>query len=710
VVAPSSRSPTGRSWPRTLATCAAIVLGILAFALVAESQDGREDEAAQDDRPIVIIAGPRSGAFESTLDASGFSHVIDVREAWRGYQSVGEVLARTVGVQVRNFGGREDYATVSVRGSTPAQVKILLDGVSMSRASDAVVNLADLPMDAVERIEVYRGFTPVRYAASGAASVINIITRKGDRAEAGGSVSYGSFESAKTSAYAAGPVAGGSLSGFFNYRRTDGDFEFVDNNGTELNPDDDFKRRRQNNDYESFDLLGRYVVSLANGSTITVSDEGFYKDEGTPGVGNAAQEATKARLRETRNVLATNWESPSRAIAASFDFTYLNEHLRDPVVPGGGDLGLPYPESDSDTYAFAWGANAAHGLGDYHYVELSAETGFETYHNDFPQNPGVHQDEERNLLALAAGDDIYMPGIALTLSPQLRQEFLWNRFDGEFAGLVVDGQVPSSYESSTDPRVGARWEPLPDVTFKGNVGSYFRPPTFGELFGNDGFSAPNPTLQPETGVNKDVGVLLRRDRLWHLSDVGLEYAYFDNDSDDMILLVQTGNRIPRPLNVNSTHTSGHEVRVALAGPGGTSLEANYTNQRATNESKVADFRGNKLPGLPDQELYARASIGRPQWSLTYEIEYRSSVFLDLANNPLRKVPDQTLHNLAVAIRPFPSAFEIKLEIDNLTDEQFFDQWQFPMPGRAFYVTASYAFDFSTGPAADASGAGRHTRD
>ena len=74
-------------------------------------------------------------------------------------------------MQIQHLGGRDDFSTASIRGATGGQVKVLLDGVSLTRASTSVVNLADLPMKSIERIEIYRGFAPVRYGSSGAASV-----------------------------------------------------------------------------------------------------------------------------------------------------------------------------------------------------------------------------------------------------------------------------------------------------------------------------------------------------------------------------------------------------------------------------------------------------------------------------------------------------------------------------------------------------------
>jgi len=685
----ASRRPAWPTWSSHVIAPLLHVVGVaVALVLIGGRAAAETDDEA---RPVVVISGPRGGDFESTADTTGFSDVIDTRGAWRGYRSVGDVLDRSVGVRVRQLGGREDFSTVSVRGSTPAQVKVLLDGVTLNRAADAVVNLADLPLDSVERIEVYRGFTPVRFASSSAASVVNIITRRPTEPEVGGSVSYGSFDSAKASLFGATPLGGGALSGFFTYRRTDGDFEFKSDNGTPLNPGDDEVRDRRNNDYESFDLLAKYTTRLSDGARLTVTNDAFYKDEGTPGV--ATQEALRARFRKTRNIFAADLSTPDDRLGLGLDFTYVDQVQRDPANPPDDvRLGLPYVKGDTDTYALNLNTRFADSLGEYNFVELSAESTYEVFDGRFRGTSETRgQNEERNTIAIAAGDDVIMPGLGLTVSPQLRFEALWNRFDGECLSFTVAPECdePSSDEQSVDPRVGARWDPHPNLTFKGNIGTYFRPPTFEELFGGSGFTLPNATLEPETGVNRDVGFLVHGLQARGLRRLDLEYAYFRNNSDDLILLIGTGNRIPTPRNIDKARVSGHELRLAAELPAGVSLEANYTRQDSENRSRIGDLRGNDLPSTPQDEVFGRLGVDRQRWSIAYEVEYRSSVFLDPANDPLKRVPNHTTHDASLSLFPFAGDFAIKLEVDNFTDERFNDVYNFPRPGRAFYVTVSY---------------------
>ncbi len=641
--------------------------------------------------PVVVIAGPGATAFESPDDATGHVHVVDTREAWRGYETVAEVLDRSVGVQVRRLGGRQGFAAATVRGSTPAQVKILLDGVSLTRASDAVVNLADLPMDAVERIEIYRGFTPVRFASSGAASVINIVTRKEEAAASRAAVTYGSFDTAKLSLHGSRPFAGASTSAFFTAQKTNGDFELLDNNGTELNPNDDFVRDRENNDHLSYDLLLRYVRELAGGSELTVSNQIFYKDEGAPGVA-FSEESETARFRSTRNLLTGHWRSRSGSVSLTGGLTYLEETLLDPktgLVGDMNDLGFGFVEADNTTVAATLEGRWSRPVGDVHLLETSAEAAHETFRGRFPQNPGIDGgDEDRTRLSVAVGDEIYCDSLDLTLAPQLRAEGIWNNFDGDIAFFPID-DLPSSSETSIDPRLGLRWDPHSDVTVRANAGTYFRPPTFGELFGDQGSAAANPELEAESGTSYDAGFLLRGRVPGLVEAASFEYVYFYNDAEDLILLITTGASVPKSFNFAAARTSGHELRLEATGPGAFGVEANFTFQDTKNLSNITNIRGNELPNLPAEEGFLRLAWGKGRWNAEYTLEYRSDAFLDAANNPLRRVSAYTLHGVSVSLGLITDKLELKLEAENLSDERVLDQWAFPRPGRSFFVTLSY---------------------
>lgn len=690
----------GFSAARALIALLLISTPTLAFSRPASAADNGE---SGDVRPEIIVSGALTTEYESSVDATGFTTVIRAGEAWRGYRTVGELLGRSAGLQVTNFGGPEDLSTVSVRGSGPAQVRVLLDGVALTRAGNAVVNLADIPLDAVDRIEIHRGYTPVRFASSGASSVINIITRQIEEPTLSASASFGSFTTVKGTVSGGSPLAGGTLSGVLTVRHTDGDFEYIDDRGTPLNPDDDVETRRKNNDSSSVDALARYVVPLGD-SRLTVTNDVFYKDRGTPG--NGVSQALDARAYGLRNIFAADWTSEDDRYGAAFDFSYLDEVVEDPssadTQEGNSSLGLPYDKAHNTTSALTLRGRAARPLPFGQYLETSIAGGFERFLGRYPQNPFSGNDESRFNLAVAVGDDIYIDRWNFTATLQVRHESLWNRFDSTFAGIPVPtDERPDNYDGATNPRLGLRWDPVPALTLKGNLGTWFRPPTFRELFGTDGFTAPNPTLEPESGLNRDIGFIARAARLGPIRSPVLEAVYFDNDLDDLILLVTTGGNIPVATNFSRARIRGLELRAAFELGPFLSVEGNYTHQDGENRSRLVELRGRELPNLPSDVAFARLVFSQPDFSVAYEFDYQSDVFLDDTENRERRQPGYGIHNLELLFALGDGGFLFKFQAMNLTDEQYFDRWQFPQPGRAFYATLSYEHSDGVGGAGNA---------
>ena len=176
---PATRLPRGRSWEfgSDRASRRRFSSSLLARAAGADERLGE----------VVVTAPPisRDRAARRRHRPSRRSSTRARRR--RSVETLSDALADTVGVQVRRFGGLGDFSTVSVRGFSPRQVQVYLDGVPLARADNETVDLSDLPLDAVEHVEVYRGATPLRFAQSGPGGVVNVVTRQpGSDARHGG--------------------------------------------------------------------------------------------------------------------------------------------------------------------------------------------------------------------------------------------------------------------------------------------------------------------------------------------------------------------------------------------------------------------------------------------------------------------------------------------------------------------------------------------
>jgi len=129
------------------------------------------------------------------------------------YTSVPEALQKRAGVFFRNYADNPSQAGIDLRGfggdNPHGKVLVLLNGRKLNRPDMANVNWAQIPMQAVERIEVVRGPDSVLYGDHAVGGVINIITKEAtEKPQTSLQASTGSYE-----AYDQSLVTSGSLDG-----------------------------------------------------------------------------------------------------------------------------------------------------------------------------------------------------------------------------------------------------------------------------------------------------------------------------------------------------------------------------------------------------------------------------------------------------------------------------------------------------------------
>ncbi|WP_432748310.1 TonB-dependent receptor domain-containing protein [Pectinatus frisingensis] len=200
--------------------------------------------------------------WESKL-SPGTVSVIDVPKYKGEQKTLADLLQTVPGVYIdRLSSGTGHYTTVRVRGSSASQVSIYMDGVLVNTGSEAAVNLENLNIDNVQRIEVYRGYIPARFAGAAMGGAINIVTKKPTKT--GGKVSYGirSFGGQKFNLETTAPLGDGSLLLALNKEQAENDFQYnmVPNywsspDGSKMPTGVPDKRWRKNNGYNDKNIL-----------------------------------------------------------------------------------------------------------------------------------------------------------------------------------------------------------------------------------------------------------------------------------------------------------------------------------------------------------------------------------------------------------------------------------------------------------------------
>jgi vitamin B12 transporter len=150
-----------------------------------------DSPAAEIGDQIVVTPTRVEQPVASTGASVSVVHARDIQK--RGSLGFSDVLRGVPGLDVFSNGGPGTQTSVALRGSTPGQTLVLIDGIRIGdpTSTDGSVDFGRLLPTDIERIEVLRGPQSALYGSDAMGGVINIITRRGKGAPQGWIMSEG---------------------------------------------------------------------------------------------------------------------------------------------------------------------------------------------------------------------------------------------------------------------------------------------------------------------------------------------------------------------------------------------------------------------------------------------------------------------------------------------------------------------------------------
>jgi iron complex outermembrane receptor protein len=232
-----------------------------------------------------------------------------------------------------------------------------------------------------------------------------------------------------------------------------------------------------------------------------------------------------------------------------------------------------------------------------------------------------------------------------------------------------------------------------------SVSTAFETPTATELANKpDGSAGINPTLDPqyattaEAGVKGLVGGRVRYDASLFTTRVRDELIPFEVPGG-------AGRRYYR--NAGSTRRRGAELGLT-ASLGVATVGASYSYSDFFFRDYVAgtsDFGGNRIPGVPIQQLQGYATVARRGWFVTLEGQTQGGMYMDDANT-LRSAAWEVVNaRTGGRIALGNVAFTPTLSVANLFDRAYAGsivvnaaagRYYEPAPGRTVYAGVSIA--------------------
>jgi iron complex outermembrane receptor protein len=633
--------------------------------------------------PTAVVEAPRE-------DHAASASVITQDRTPRAAESVPQLLSEQAGVIVTRLGGMGSTATISLHGSSSNQVLVYVDGVPFNTATGGGVDLGAIPLGDVDRIEIYRGTSPIGFGASGIGGVVSItiVVPKDNRveSEAGG----GSFGTLYGDARAAWNRGRFHWYGGVHTLTTEGDFSYFDNGATMYNPTDNNSVRRRNNDLHQVDGTTKAVIDLVGDRHLTASFAFFDRDQGLPGFGTIAD--PQARLGTLRTTGVLSYESNDDLgmcgrLRATLYGNYALTHFQDRLQQ------INPTSTDAHDKTLTSGAKVDWRRVVRPWLVLSGV--FDGQFDRFRPSDDIgltRSGAPATRLFGAAGleGDLWFDPIKLDLIASLRVEAAHD----ETAGRDLFGKLALTSTGvghlSPIARLALVKEVSPWLSLRANGGRYSRLPSLIELYGNTGYLQGNPALTPESGLNADVGPLLS----WKRGSDGL---YWSTDAFaslvDHLIQFRFGNGRARAENIGRARILGVESSATLEWWGHARVVASATLTDARDTSTVDAANGRQLPLRPRYRFYAR-----PEWRRIQVGRYAAlGVYADLdatAGNftdppNLSPVAARALVGAGVYV-DLPANLCLRASGQNLTNEAIYDLAGYPLPGRAFYLTLAWS--------------------
>lgn len=691
-----------------------------------ELQRVRAPVPQMDETSVPVDVEVRSRSRAESLRRSALAiGVIDLREAKRATADLGEVLARHEGVAVRRTGGLGSDQRFSLAGLEGEQIRFFLDGIPLD-FQGYPFGIANVPVNAIERVEIYRGVVPVALGADALGGAVNLVT-KAPRPGLHGAASYqgGSFDTHRATLDVSYLRRGwfARASGFGDFAANDYPITVDVSQGGMP------QRARVHRFHDAYRAEGANL-------TLGVTERswarrlllrGFFSDYEKELQHDALMNVPYGEAetgRRSAGVSASYLQSWSDALELEATAGYALGRTRAhdltlcvydwfgrcaPSVAARGEIkdrvrnGLPQDARLNQQALFAR-VNARYASGG-HAVRLSLAPTytFRTGTDRYEPRPGSPDplDADRRLGALVLGLEYALSAFdeRLELSVFGKAYLQWLRSEE-----LLRNNVDSVRRDRSTQRLGggaaARYALLDALWLKGSYEYATRLPGVEELFG-DGVTVDfNLELAPEVSHNANLSLATDTGNP-RAGRVAAEATWFMRDADRLIYL--TGANVYRYQNLFRARSLGGMATASWSAPRELFyLGGNVTYQAFRNASEqgpAADTKGDRLPNRP--YLFANGTAkgqlrgvfsDDDTLSLTYNVRYTHEFFRAWESKGRRDtkdvIPSQLVHSLLltqVLQRGRDRTFSMSLELQNLTDARVYDFFGVQRPGRAVFA-------------------------
>ena len=119
-------------------------------------------------------------------------NAVDIAARVNTLTNLNDIVNRTTGVKVRSEGGLGSDFELSLNGMSGNSIRYFIDGIPLD-TKGSEVTLANIPVNMIDHIEIYKGVVPAHLGNDALGGAINLVTNKRISNFMDASISVGSF-------------------------------------------------------------------------------------------------------------------------------------------------------------------------------------------------------------------------------------------------------------------------------------------------------------------------------------------------------------------------------------------------------------------------------------------------------------------------------------------------------------------------------------
>ena len=635
--------------------------------------------------------------------------------------SLETILDKTIGLKVGQTGGLGSSSRIIVHGLEGNRIQILWDGIPMS-TSDGTFSLDEIPIDIIERIEVYKSIIPARFGCDGLGGAVNIVTKEFSTDYLDASYELGSYQTHKGSVFSRKnfPKSGILLGAGGYYTSAKNDYSF------RVPERENLLVKRDHDRFRSYML--KWKVAFIKFWFDEISTEfGYYnRFNETQGILKNIQHAeNKSGMFMLENKLIKsgilnnrlNFESHfslSHTTNNFVDTARVNHDFEGNIYPspnGQGETGDVPHNSNDKGLEINERINLDYKLSTNHNLNLNTLI---NYAQRQPNDDIASQHAGFIIGGFPSKKTSIVSG--LTWDAKLFGRKLTNMFSAKYFHLHSEIEDLTSYEmieapkkkSNTTSQIGwieaMKYEPFRGFHLKVSYQRAIRLPNSQELFGDGIITFPAAGLKPEKSHNFNLGFLIDKNDVLGLSRLQFEVNGFYMQVSDMIKLMKQ-HMAAGYVNAEKVHIKGIETELKLDISPTVYAYGNLTYQDVRD---VLDYlpgtqapnptKGLRLPNIP----YLFANFGaeyhsdrlfknwyvKAFWDGKFTEEF--FYFWELTELQKRRIPRSFVNDIGLLLT-YKNKYSIALECHNLMNKEVWDQFRQPLAGRTFHLKFRYVF-------------------